>query len=189
VDDIAKATLRGRIRAARAGLSSVQREAAAEAVATQASALPELEGASVVLGYHALPEELDPAPLLQMMRARGARIALPRVADHGELTLHWVDEDGVLTPGAFGILEPSAAAPGPRLDHVDVVIVPGVAFDARCTRLGLGGGFYDRLLDGLPSAARAVALAYDVQMVEIVPACELDRAVHVVVTPTRVHRR
>jgi 5-formyltetrahydrofolate cyclo-ligase len=183
-----KAELRARARASRAAVGASERAAASEAVAGRAAQLPEVTGARVVLGYRALAEEIDPAPLLDVLRAQGARIALPRVAAPGELALHWLGRDEDLVRGELGVLEPAPDAPGPRLEEVDLVVVPGVAFDARCRRLGMGGGFYDRLLASLPASSRAIALAYDAQMVEEVPADEHDRPVTLVVTPSFVCR-
>lgn len=181
----AKRELRLRIRAARAGVTPAERESASEAVAVAAADLPEVAGARVVLGYHALPEEIDPAPLLATLRDRGARVALPRVAEGGQLTWHWVNDPELeLAPGPLGILEPAPGTGGPSLHEVDLVVVPGVAFDERCSRLGFGGGYYDRLLGRLHEGASAVALAYDVQVLPEIPRCETDRPVHVVVTPS-----
>ena len=184
-----KAALRSMIRASRAAVPASERAAASEAVAGRAASLPEVGRARVVLGYRALAEEIDPAPLLEMLRARGARIALPRVAAPGELALHWVERDQDLIAGDLGVLEPAPGTPGPRLDAVHLVVVPGVAFDARGRRLGMGGGFYDRLLAGLPASSRAVAIAYDEQLVDDVPVGENDRSVDFLVTPTALYRR
>jgi 5-formyltetrahydrofolate cyclo-ligase len=85
-------------------------------------------------------------------------------------------------------MEPSLDATGPAPGEVDLAIVPGVAFDERCCRLGFGGGFYDRLLGELRPDAAALGLAYDVQVVEQVPTGPGDVPVHLVVTPSRVHR-
>ncbi len=184
----AKAELRARVRALRQGLSLAEREAAAEQVAERCAALPEFVGVSVALGYHALEQEIDPAPLLETLRSTGARVALPRVAAGGRLTFHWVGDATTLELGALGIMEPPADAAGPELGEIDLVLVPGVAFDERCCRLGFGGGYYDRLLAELPARAAAVGLAYDVQIVPEIPIGELDRPVHLIVTPSGVFR-
>ena len=186
--DEAKAALRARMRELRAGFAPDVRAAESAAAAQRAVALPEVAGARVVVGYHALAEELDPSPLLTLLRERGARVALPRVSAPGELTLHWVEGNDELLAGSLGIMEPAADGPGPGLDVIDLVIVPGIAFDAHGRRLGFGGGFYDRLLARLSATTRTVAIAYDVQVVAEVPSGECDHRVQVVVTPTAVHR-
>ena len=186
--DEAKVALRTRMRALRAGLAPDARVAESTAAADRAAALPEVADARVVVGYHALAEEIDPASLLDLLRGRGARIALPRVAGPRELTLHWVERGDDLLTGTLRIMEPAADSPGPSLDAVDLVIVPGVAFDPQGGRLGFGGGFYDRLLARLPATTRTVAIAYDLQVVPEVPSGESDHRVQLVVTPTAVHR-
>lgn len=185
----AKTALRARVRDARHALSHAYRERSSAEACARAAALPEVAAARAVLAYVATAEELDPAPLLAALRARGARVALPRVDRPGVLDLHWAEEDAALEPGPFGILEPSPQAPRASLEEIDVVIVPGVAFDAEGGRLGYGGGFYDRLLAALPPATAAVGIAFDEQVLEALPAEPHDRPVAVLVTPSTVYRR
>jgi 5-formyltetrahydrofolate cyclo-ligase len=158
---------------------------AARAVAERALALPAVAQARCVLAYAATAEELDPAPLVAALRARGARIAYPRVCESGALTLHWCEEDAALARGYRGIAEPAADSPQASPDDFDLVLVPGVAFDASGARLGMGGGFYDRLLPRLSAGAMNVGLAFDEQIVERVPAEEHDVRLGAVITPTR----
>jgi 5-formyltetrahydrofolate cyclo-ligase len=184
-----KSDMRARARAARTALSADARRGASEAVADRALALPEVARARSVLAYAALPEEIDPAPLVSALRARGARIALPRVCGPGTLSLHWVEEGADLAPGTMGIPEPDEACAWAGPHDFDLVVVPGVAFDASCARLGFGGGFYDAFLPILPKTAVTVALAFDEQLVDVVPCEAHDTRVDAVVTPSRVHRR
>lgn len=185
----AKRRLRATARAARVAVPAPAREEAAREAARRAMTLTEVASARAVLAYAALAEELDPAPLVDALRASGARVALPRVCGPGALTLHWVEADTPLAPGHAGIPEPDAGCAFGAPDDFDLVIVPGVAFDASCARLGFGGGFYDALLGDLPSETPTVALAFDEQIVDSVPCGEHDVRVSAVVTPTRVLRR
>lgn len=180
----AKAAIRAAAREARAALSPGRRADDSRRIAERALALPEVAESRAVLAYGATPEEADPAPLLAELRAGGARVALPRV-DGSRLTLHWVADDGELERGAFGLRQPREDAPIAEKRDLDLVIVPGVAFDAGGRRLGYGGGYYDRLLPALVGVPK-VALAFDEQVVETIPAEEHDVPVDVVVTPTRV---
>ena len=187
--DQAKAAMRSEMRDARRTVTRAERMAASGAAARRAAALPGLaeHGTGVMLGYRALDEEIDPAPLLAMLRKAGARVALPRVAGPGELTWHWAETDAGLVPGPHGILEPAAGSPGPALGEVTVAVVPGVAFDARGGRLGFGGGFYDRVLDLLPERALTVGFAYDLQVAREVPMGPDDHRVRFVVTQTATY--
>jgi len=183
-----KAAVRARIRAARAAVDVESRDAASRAACQRALRLPEVASARAVLAYAALPEEIDPAPLVASLRTLGARVALPRVCGPGVLSLHWVEADASLEPGALGVHEPDQATEWARPEEFDLVIVPGVAFDPACARLGFGGGFYDALLPILPRRVATVALAFDEQIVREVPCEEHDVPVGVVVTPSRVIR-
>ena len=181
----AKALHRATARAARSGVSSEARAAAASAVAERAMALPGVAGARAVLAYAATPEELDPSPLVSALRARAARVAYPRVCGPGALALHWCDDENDLAPGYCGIAEPSEAAAEAESHEIDLVLVPGTAFDEACGRIGMGGGFYDRLLPQLAPGALAIGLAFDEQLVAEVPAEAHDVPLGAVVTPTR----
>ena len=98
---------------------------------------------------------------------------------------------GELQPGAFGIPEPTAELRsrtervGRRRD-LEVVVVPGLAFDRAGRRLGQGKGYYDRLLSDVSDNCLIVGLAFDVQMVERVPAEAHDVALDVIVTESDV---
>jgi 5-formyltetrahydrofolate cyclo-ligase len=182
-----KRHLRAVTRDARRAIPGAERTSAAEALVERVLSLLEGTRVRTVLGYAATAEEIDPAPLLERLRLAGARIALPRVSAPTLLSLHWTVASDELVAGAFGILEPSAETPSARPEDIDVALVPGVAFDASCNRIGYGGCFYDNLLPLLRPDALKIGLAFDVQLVETVPAEDHDVALDWVVTPTAVH--
>jgi 5-formyltetrahydrofolate cyclo-ligase len=184
----AKARLRAAVREARAAVPEAYRRIAATRCAAGALGLTGVVGARAALAYRAMPEELDPSTLLRMLATEGTRIAYPRVAGPGELTLHWGDECD-WEPGYCGLIEPAADSEEASLAEIALVLVPGVAFDAQCRRLGMGGGFYDRLLASLPPTALKVALAFDEQIVEEVPCEDHDVLLDAVVTPHRIFSR
>jgi 5-formyltetrahydrofolate cyclo-ligase len=184
--DRAKHRARGEGGQRRAGVMPWQRAGLSAQAAARALELPEVGAARAVLAYAAMPGEIDPAPLVHALRERGARVAYPRVCGPGAMTLHWASDDA-LEPGFCGIAEPAADAEDAAPDEFDLAIVPGVAFDAACERLGRGGGFYDRLLPAITGLT--VGLAFDEQIVECLPREEHDMPVDVVVTPSRVIRR
>ena len=70
-------------------------------------------------------------------------------------------------------------------EKIDCVITPGLAFDAKCNRLGKGGGYYDKFLSRAVNAKK-IALAYDCQLVEKVPVAPHDLKVDAVITPTKI---
>jgi 5-formyltetrahydrofolate cyclo-ligase len=114
-------------------------------------------------------------------------VVVPRVDVSARmLTLHAIDSlEHAIEPGYRGIPEPRAETPQVHPDDVTLALVPGVAFDAAGRRLGYGGGYYDRLLPLIARDVPRVAGAFDLQVVDHVPAAAHDHAVDVVVTPTR----
>ena len=128
----------------------------AQVIALHAEALQIPKG-TVVGGYHALPDEADPALLLERLVELGCHIAYPRVAAKGlPLEFHRVPDGEVMAPGAFGIHEPLDSWPR-ATPHV--LLVPLLAFDASGHRLGYGGGFYDRTIALLKVPAVGIAFA------------------------------
>ena len=91
-----------------------------------------------------------------------------------------------LVPGFMDIPEPTASCEPVDPQEVDLVLVPGVAFDRQGNRLGYGGGYYDRFLQ--QCAAPRVALAFATQLVDHVPTEPHDLRVHAVVTDEEVIR-
>jgi 5-formyltetrahydrofolate cyclo-ligase len=155
----------------------------AQAIADHAEALGVPAG-TVVGGYHALPDEADPALLLERLVDLGCHIAYPRVAGKGlPLEFHRVPDGEVLAPGTFGVHEPldtwPRVVPG-------VLLVPLLAFDAAGIRLGYGGGFYDRTLALLK--VPAIGIAYAGQEASSLPRGPHDMALTMVVTEQGVRR-
>jgi 5-formyltetrahydrofolate cyclo-ligase len=119
-----------------------------------------------------------------------SRLVFPRVCDDGALALHHCKAEA-LEPGAFGILEPSADEPVVSLEEVDVILVPGLAFDTYGNRLGYGKGYYDRLLTGMDALLRCpllVGISYDETLFECLPSEPHDIRMDVIATPTQVLR-
>jgi 5-formyltetrahydrofolate cyclo-ligase len=164
-----KAALRDAVLCRRAGLSADERRAAGEAIA--GALRPLLDHAVQVAAYAAVGTE---PPI-----AVGADALLPVLLDDGDLD--WAT--GPLRPAGRGLREPA----GPRLgvDAIaacDLVLVPALAVDRRGTRLGRGGGSYDRALRR--AVGLTIAVLYDDELVDAVPAEPHDVAVAAVVTPS-----
>lgn len=96
------------------------------------------------------------------------------------------DVEREVAPGFRAIREPQASCALLAPAAVEWVLVPGVAFDSACRRLGYGGGYYDRLLPSLAASAARVAGAFELQVVDRVPATEHDLGVDAVVTERRM---
>lgn len=172
---LTKAQLRDVARARRAALLS---DGFAAAIAAHADGLRIAPGA-IVAGYHAHRDEADPALLLEALARTGARIAFPRVtAKDAALEFHHVPDGEVLHPGAFGIREPLGH--WPRVTP-DILLVPLLAYDDQGTRLGFGGGYYDRTLAALPHA-RAIGIAYAGQRMDFLPHDAHDYPLNAILT-------
>jgi len=191
-----KRALRREMSAARAALPESERRARSESATARLLALPELAALAgagqTIAGYVAARGEIDPAPALMAAAAGGAAVALPRVATEApRLRFHRADA-GPLTSGRFGLQEPGAAAPEVAPEELDVVIVPGLAFDPEGRRLGFGGGYYDGAFEGRGSGSgrrpALIGLCYDFQIVARCPAGAGDVPVDLVVTDARVLR-
>ncbi len=122
--------------------------------------------------YAATRGEVATERVFERARACGKRVSFPQVQRAvRRLDFYAVDRWSDLAPGAFGILEPRGSAqehvdPG----SIDVIAVPGVAFDRRGHRLGYGGGYYDRLLGDRATRPRCVVgLAFDFQVLDELP--------------------
>ena len=182
----------------RAQLTEADRQQASGRAAQRLLGLDEVETLArrvgCVAGFAAVRSEIDPAAALDEVRRRGGRVAYPRVADGQRPRLRFhLAESADLKTGRFGIPEPPASNQEVALGQIDLLIVPGVAFDAEGHRLGFGGGYYDELLRTRPvglSAARPVVLGlgYDFQIVDVCPAEPHDQVIDGVVTDARVIR-
>ncbi|MCX7598019.1 MAG: 5-formyltetrahydrofolate cyclo-ligase [Armatimonadetes bacterium] len=168
------------------------RAAKSEAIAGRVMAMPQWQGAGAVLGYLSFRSEVETRSLLAAALCAGKRLALPRVnRQERRLELYWVGglEAPWVAPGTWGIGEPVPEKCQPAdPDGVDVVLVPGVAFDTHGRRIGYGGGYYDRLLSEVGHDLRenAIALAFEEQIWEEVPAGEADFRVPIIVTDQRI---
>jgi 5-formyltetrahydrofolate cyclo-ligase len=146
-------------------------------------ASPQYQAAKNMLCTMSFGSEIDTRALIAQAKADGKRIALPRVVNGKRaLALHWFDEETVLAPSAWGILEPSADALSLAIAEIDTIVVPGLAFDFSGNRLGYGRGFYDQLLQSASPATARIALAFTCQIVPQVPVAVHDASIHTLIT-------
>ncbi|HXC56012.1 MAG TPA: 5-formyltetrahydrofolate cyclo-ligase [Rhizomicrobium sp.] len=178
-----KPILRTEARARRADLARAVPDFAAR-IAAHAAAL-EIPDGSLVAAYVAMGDEADPQLLLKALALRGCIFAFPRVVEKARpLAFHRAMPGGELVRSAFGVPEP---APDWPIAHPKIFLVPLLAFDARGTRLGYGGGFYDRTLAATPGA-RAIGVAYAGQEMPALPRMDYDRPLDAVVTENGIRR-
>lgn len=163
--------------------------AADRAICARLFALPEWQAAHTVFLYVSFRSEVDTHVLLAAALESGRRVLVPRVVRPvREIEACEVHSLQDLAPGTWGILEPAHPRRVAHPQEVDLVVVPGLAFDAQGGRIGYGGGFYDRYLKRVRPDCVRVGLAYEVQLVPKVPCGPKDARVHLVVTEARVIR-
>jgi 5-formyltetrahydrofolate cyclo-ligase len=184
----AKLALRRQILARRDALSAEARAAASAAIAAQIPTLAEFAAARTVLLTLPFRSEWNTRALVDSALAASKIVVVPRVNTQTRmLELHSIaDPDRDVVAGHLGIPEPRAERPQVPREAVEFVLVPGVAFDLGRRRLGYGGGYYDRLLPLLSPRAARVAGAFEIQLVDSVPAAPHDVAVDAIVTESRI---
>jgi 5-formyltetrahydrofolate cyclo-ligase len=196
-DESLKSSLKLKQELRRLALASRDRQQNREALSRQISerlvGLPEYEAATGLSIYIGGGSEVQTLPILALAWSQGKRMAVPCcVGDH--LELFWLENVDELTPRTLGILEPKEEIRSRRERRVDVttldlIVVPGVAFDPRGGRIGHGKRYYDKLLRKARSGTVIVALAFECQIFSGVPMLDHDVFMDKVITEEAVYQR
>ena len=178
---------KSRIRTTLVGFLRVQKEAdrrrKSEAIRRKLVRLAAYRRATMVACYVSLPYEVETHQLIRRMLMTGKRVAVPCVRGRHLQWCELRDPARELRPGAFGVLEPrSSTRRVVRTEELDVVVVPGVAFDRVGHRLGHGQGYFDRFLDTLSADIPVIGLCFDFQLVATLPHEPHDHPVDAVLT-------
>ena len=153
-------------------------------------ALPEFLSARSVLFYASFRSEVETSGIIRESLSMGKRAILPKVdKENHRLQLYEIKSISELTKGHMGIPEPFLSAEREALlEDIDLVVIPGAGYDYAGNRLGYGGGYYDKLLSGKKKNTPIIALAYEEQIVDAIPAEKHDVRVDMIVTDQRVIR-
>lgn len=154
-------------------------------------ALPEYAAAKTVMFYVDVRTEVRTREYLPQVLGRGKRIVVPYCVD-GELELFLLDSMDELAVGMYKILEPKAelrSLPEKRVDvkELDLIMVPGVAFDRTGARMGHGFGYYDKLLEHARADAPLVALAFECQLFPEIPTAPHDIFMDKIITERAIY--
>ncbi len=149
------------------------------AICARLLSIPEIENARAVMLYSSIGNEVQTGPAIHILKSKKI-IALPRM-EPGKIIAAALDEKG-LSQGGHGIMEPLGNEMS--YDEIDAVVVPVVAFDAGCNRIGRGLGHYDRFLK--QAKAFKIGLAFDCQETDSIPVESHDVQLDMVITETRV---
>ena len=146
---------------------------------THLEQLPAFQDAKTVLVYYPMHNEVDVLPLIK--RYKKDKTFLFPVVRRKSMTACPYEGNAKMHRGKFNIPEPTTP---PYTGHIDMVLVPGVAFDKSGNRLGRGGGYYDRFIACLGRNTTLVGVGYDFQLVDKVPASRRDKKMQYIITPT-----
>src|SRR5262245_40983126 len=179
-----KITLRRRLLTERAGMTESARSHAGRLLRDAVLSLPETQMAGTVAAYISVGTEPDTRGLVYALWKRGTYVLLPLLLSDNDLD--WASYEGPdsLAPGPRGLLQPTEPPRGPAaVTSADLVVVPALAVDRSGLRLGRGGGSYDRALSRVSGAIPTVALIYDGELLDEVPAGPRDQRVRMVARP------
>lgn len=136
-----------------------------------------------ILFYMPIKNEVDVVGLMRKYLKK-KDVLLPRIGVDNRISMHQISSLEELVIGKFGISEASKEAKMIEPGDVDLVLVPGIAFDVKGSRIGYGQGYYDRLLKGL--SCPRVALAYEFQIYNELPFEEHDEKVDFIITEEQI---
>jgi len=180
----AKAALRARVLAARRARPTEERADAGRQLRDVVLGLPELQMAGTIAAYTAVGTEPATQGLIYALWKRGTYVLLPVLLPGGDLDRATYEGPDSLVPGPRRLLEPGGDRRGvTAICSADLVVVPALAVDRAGRRLGRGGGSYDRALARVGQAVLTVALLYDGELLDEVPASEQDQPVRAVALP------
>ena len=178
-----KRRLRAEMRQRISQLDEKARQAKSGVIAERVLSLPEFRCARTVMLFAGMADEVDTAPLIKGALAAGKRVGLPRcLPERRQMEVVEVSDPGRdLAAGAYGILEPvgrTLIAP----EELDLIVVPGRAFDRCGNRLGRGAAYYDRFLVGSAAGAARLGICFHCQLLDAIPHLKTDIPVHIIVT-------
>lgn len=137
----------------------------------------EFQSAMVVATYFAFGSEVRTNLIIEQARKLGKMVALPRV-EGNRIAFYEMSSGKYLVTGRFGMIEPLPYGP---VDAINLLVVPGIAFDRKGYRLGYGKGYYDRFLSG-KRGIFSIGLAYNFQLLESLPHGKHDKKLDAVAT-------
>lgn len=163
------------------------------AIVAKFLALPEYAAATTIMFYVDVRSEVRTRHDLELAITTGKKIVVPYCVD-GELELFLLSDMNELQIGMYKILEPRAELrklPEKMVDvkSLDLIMVPGVAFDRRGARMGHGKGYYDKLLEHARPEAKFIALAFECQLFPEIPVQDHDIFMDKIITEAAIYER
>ncbi len=173
--------------------AQIDKETLSQTICAAFAALPEYLAAKTVMFYVDVRSEVRTRHYLATALTHGKKIVVPYCVD-GELELFHLEDMNELDIGAYKILEPKKdlrelAAKKVDVAELDLIMVPGVAFDKRGARMGHGFGYYDKLLEHARPGVPLVALAFECQLFPDIPTQSHDVFMDKIITEKAVYQR
>lgn len=176
-----KKTLREQLKNNRASMEKSDIALKSNIITNKLLNLPQYKKAKVIMCYLAFKNEVITDGFIEVAIKDGKKIAVP-VSDSKTKTMVAAligDIKKDVRVGTYGIREPLEINEVNK-NHIDLIIVPAVGFDKNCNRLGMGGGFYDKFMQGLK--AFKVGICFENQIAQSISGEEHDVPVNVVIT-------
>ena len=193
-DEVAalKKTIREEAHARRNALEN--KDELSKQIVARFMSLPEYARAKTVLFYVDVRSEVRTRHSLEEALKSGKTIAIPWCTETVELALFHLQSMDELAVGMYKILEPKPELrmlPEKQVDpkSLDLVMVPGVAFDRRCARMGHGKGYYDKLLENVRPGTPLVALAFECQFFPEIPVAPHDVFMSKIITEKAIYQK
>ena len=152
---------------------------------------PEYKKSKKILFYWSMDDEVFTKQTVIQAYNEGKEVYLP-VVEGDNLRIRLFEGAAAMVAGeSFAIPEPSNDSPEASIDDMDLAVVPGVAFDAQCSRMGRGKGYYDRLLSAATKEGRpyTIGVCFDFQLVPKVPVEECDKPLDCVISETALYHK
>ena len=148
----------------------------------------EFKAASTIMCYLSLGQEVDTKMIIDECLKEKKTVLIPIILKNDDGTSYMeasqlLDPESDLAPGTMGILEPKSRSiriRDPKI--IDLVIVPGLAFDKKGNRLGYGAGYYDYFLERVREDCKQIALAFSFQLIDNLPTQEHDKKIGNIIT-------
>jgi 5-formyltetrahydrofolate cyclo-ligase len=182
-----KRSLRQLLLAERKALSAAESRSASHLVQRKFTASEEFTGARVLALYAAVHNEVDTTEVMREALASGKVLLYPAVCGGG-LVFRRISDPAELRQGAFGIMEPDTTCEALAPQEIDIIVVPGVAFDVSGKRIGYGKGYYDRVLHSLEGEGKLMGFCYDFQLLDEIVGEPHDVKMDLIITEKRVVR-
>lgn len=178
--NLEKAELREQLKKERSVISADQRRQWDQNILTKFWQTPDYLNAESIMVYLSFGDEINTWPILARAWADGKSTLVPKIRQHPkEIIAVKITSEAQLQPGLWGIYEPRSDEAAPRKE-IDLIVVPGLAFNQQGYRIGYGGGYYDRFLP--QTIGRKVGFCYS-QFVREFPVAPWDQPVDLVITP------